>query len=83
MYVALVGLVFTGVLLLAFGTWLVILPVGMVAGILLLQALLMAEREFFTGSGRLCARGTGAVKERPIWASGPRLSFPSSNISAT
>jgi len=46
-YVALVGLVFTGVLLLAFGTWLVILPVGMVAGILLLQALLMAEREFF------------------------------------
>lgn len=46
-YVALVGLVFTGVLLLAFGAWLVILPVGMVAGILLLQALLMAEREFF------------------------------------
>lgn len=45
--VALVGLVLTGVLLLAFGTWLVILPVGMVAGILLLQALLMAEREFF------------------------------------
>ena len=43
----LVGLVFTGLLLLTFGPWLLTLSAGLVAGILLLQGLLMAEREFF------------------------------------
>lgn len=45
--VALVGLVLTGLLLLALGTWLLTLPVGMVAGLLLLQCLLMPESEVF------------------------------------
>lgn len=46
-HAALVGLVVTGLLLLTLGTWLLILPAGMVAGLLLLQCLLMAEREVF------------------------------------
>jgi len=46
-YVALVGLVVTGVLLLTLGAWLLVLPAGMIAGLLLLQCLLMAEREVF------------------------------------
>jgi MFS superfamily sulfate permease-like transporter len=45
--VALIGLSLTGVLLLTLGPWLLALPVGMVAGLLLLQCLLMVEREVF------------------------------------
>jgi MFS superfamily sulfate permease-like transporter len=43
--VALMGLLVTGLLLWLLGPWLLVLPVGMVAGLLLLQCLLMAERE--------------------------------------
>ena len=43
--VALIGLLMTGIMLVTLGQWLLALPVGMVAGFLLLQCLLMAERE--------------------------------------
>ncbi len=45
MHVALVGLVMTGLLLLTLGSWLLILPAGMVAGLLFLQCLLMGDKE--------------------------------------
>ncbi len=40
------ALVFTGILLLFAGDWLIVLPAGMVAGLLLIQACLQADRVF-------------------------------------
>jgi CRP-like cAMP-binding protein/ABC-type transporter Mla MlaB component len=40
------ALVFTGILLLSAGDWLIVLPAGMVAGLLLIQACLQADRVF-------------------------------------